>query len=353
MSETVNGSASAASLKKTVAALIAPSGTERDLEIDPLSGGGNNRVFLLTSGEQRYVVKVYFRDHADGRDRLHSEHSFLSFAWGSGVRSVPEPIARDEEAGIGVCRFIDGSRPAPGEIGGDHLQQAFGFVQRINLHRASRAALDLPYASEACLSVADHIATVDLRVDRLMKMPVADGRDEAALRFVLEELDPCRESLREGVRSACRRSGIDVGRLLTREELLISPSDFGFHNAIAGKDGTLVFIDFEYAGWDDPAKMICDFFCQEAVPAPPDHFDDFSGAVTAGVSSREDAVERASLLMPLYRLKWCCIVLNHFLPVDRKRRVFARQHADEMKGIQLGKAKALFARLQSEFSAGP
>ena len=36
------------------------------------------------------------------------------------------------------------------------------------------------------------------------------------------------------------------------------------------------FIDFEYAGWDDPSKLICDFFCQPAVKAtcgrPHGHF---------------------------------------------------------------------------------
>ena len=33
-----------------------------------------------------------------------------------------------------------------------------------------------------------------------------------------------------------------------------------------GRTGELCFLDFEYAGWDDPAKMVADFFCQPAVP---------------------------------------------------------------------------------------
>ena len=45
----------------------------------------------------------------------------------------------------------------------------------------------------------------------------------------------------------------------------MSPSDFGFHNVIK-KDDFLYFIDFEYAGLDDPVKLICDFYCQ------PDQF---------------------------------------------------------------------------------
>ena len=55
----------------------------------------------------------------------------------------------------------------------------------------------------------------------------------------------------------------------------MSPSDFGFHNALATPGGRLVFIDFEYAGWDDPAKLANDFFCQPAVPVDARFYDDF------------------------------------------------------------------------------
>ena len=44
----------------------------------------------------------------------------------------------------------------------------------------------------------------------------------------------------------------------------MSPSDFGFHNVIKKKK-KLFFFDFEYAGMDDPVKLISDFICQ------PDH----------------------------------------------------------------------------------
>ena len=40
---------------------------------------------------------------------------------------------------------------------------------------------------------------------------------------------------------------------------ILSPSDFGLHNTISKKN-KLYFFDFEYFGWDDPIKLICDFF---------------------------------------------------------------------------------------------
>ena len=43
----------------------------------------------------------------------------------------------------------------------------------------------------------------------------------------------------------------------------LSPSDFGFHN-ILQSEGRLNFLDFEYAGRDDLAKLLSDFrLCPE------------------------------------------------------------------------------------------
>ena len=39
----------------------------------------------------------------------------------------------------------------------------------------------------------------------------------------------------------------------------MSPSDFGLQNTLFTKN-KLFFIDFEYAGLDDPAKCLLDFF---------------------------------------------------------------------------------------------
>ena len=47
---------------------------------------------------------------------------------------------------------------------------------------------------------------------------------------------------------------------IAQNETIISPSDFGFHNMLIGKKCS--FLDFEYAGIDDAAKLICDFICQ-------------------------------------------------------------------------------------------
>jgi hypothetical protein len=52
--------------------------------------------------------------------------------------------------------------------------------------------------------------------------------------------------------------------------------------------------------------------------------------------------ERTRLLLPVFRLKWCCIVMNDFLPAFTQRRKMAEPALDETcKRNQLDKAKHL------------
>ena len=124
----------------------------------------------------------------------------------------------------------------------------------------------------------------------------------------------------------------------------MSPSDFGYHNALRTKKG-LVFFDFEYAGWDDPAKVVGDFFSQVEIPAPLGALKRFANAVASIHGDPASILHRINLLCPLYRIKWCCIVLNEFLPMDADRRAFAQGQANNRKQEQLGKAVKLLSSL--------
>ena len=138
-------------------------------------------------------------------------------------------------------------------------------------------------------------------------------------------------------------------RLLERSERCLSPSDFGFHNSLRLPDGTLRFFDFEYAGWDDPAKLVCDFFCAVALPVPPELLPQVVTQVTECVGRPDEAQARIELLLPVYRLKWVAILLNEFMPVGLNRRRFAEPGVDpEVRKVgQLGKAQAML------FTLGP
>ncbi len=326
-------------------AVLAAAGMGPGAALTPLPGGRNNRVFEVDDGDRRALLKWYFAHRDDTRDRLGAEFGFVRFAWDQGIAAVAEPYACDAGERLALFEFVDGRRPVPGGIGAGPVAQAAAFFDALNRHRHVPAATDLPLASEACFSLEDHLGTVTRRVERLSAMPVGDDLDGEAAALATSGLMPALTDVRNRIEGA---DGWGDGDLPARDRCL-SPSDFGFHNALVEADGTVRFVDFEYAGWDDPAKMVCDFFWQPQVPVPDELWPAFTEASLAGFDGAERLAARARLLHPLYGLKWCCIALNEFLPVGDDRRRFAgpSADADERRAVQLDLARGLYARTAS------
>lgn len=331
-----------AELKARASAMLSPLGITGDIELFPIEGGANNRVFKIDAGNSSFLLKEYFRHPDDPRDRLGAEFNFSSFAWNSGIRCIPRPFARDEGAGLGLYEFIDGRKLRPGEVTAREIGQALDFFIALNENRAKPGAAGLHAGSEACFTVADHLRCVERRIERLRGIDAAAEEDRAAAEFVKGDLCAAWEAVRDSVLRACADLDVPPGAELTHDNRRLSPSDFGFHNAILAPDGGLRFFDFEYAGWDDPAKLVCDFFCQPQIPAPREHFGDFSARVAAAMNDSGFHRRRFEMLLPVYRVKWACIMINEFLPEGGARRRFAdkAENRAERKAAQLLKARA-------------
>lgn len=321
-----------------------------EFQVHRLMGGANNRVFQLTAGDSSVLLKLYFRHAGDSRDRLKTEFSFCEFAWRHGLRSAPQPLACAPEASAALYEYIPGRPVLPAEVDAGLVADALAFYDAINARRDAADAQVLPKASEACFSIPDHITCVDARVQRLTTIQGPTDVDRLASVFVRDELVRAWEEIRYGTLACASEERL----LLTvnAEDERLSPCDFGFHNAIRTTDDALRFIDFEYAGWDDPARTVCDFFCQPAVPAPAAQFDAVATRLTSGLSDPEQHVRRIGLLFPVYQVKWCCILLNDFLNVGNDRRQFSTgaRDADDRKTAQLRKAGALLTEVLSKGS---
>jgi hypothetical protein len=308
-----------------------------DFNLDPLRGGANNQVFHITAGSHQAVLKIYFRHSKDIRDRLAAEWAWTSFAWNNGIKTVARPLMKDSQNNLAFYDYIPGRPLDAAEIDAGEIGKVVDFFAEINRHRSSPDAASLPLASEAFFSVDQHVAGVNRRIDALGGLASEAESDRAARLFVANELLPAWKKVQHAL--------VDFHSDAALGDRCLSPSDFGFHNALLRNNGDLFFFDFEYAGWDDPAKTICDFFCQPKIPIPLKFYDEFSGAIAACTSAPDKTLARAEKLLPLYRLKWCCILLNEFLPVDVERRRFSGVLTDgeEHRMQQLNKAKQMLA----------
>jgi len=311
----------------------------------PVSGGANNRVFrLAVSDGGNVIAKRYFRRGDDPRDRFATERAFYRFAEAAGVTQIPAALGWDESEQLGVFDWIEGSRPVAAESW--HLAQALQFLTALNHGRHLAEARALPAASEACFSLDAHLTAVGRRLSALTELREDDAVGAEARAFVRDALQPVWEAVDTKVIGG--RESRSLGRVLSRGERCISPSDFGFHNSLLTAADRLVFFDFEYAGWDDPAKLVCDFFCQPDVPVPPHEFDPFVAAIADELKLPDapDFALRCRTLLPVYQVKWACILLNEFTPAGRQRRAFALgvEAASSRRARQLARARDIIAQ---------
>lgn len=315
----------------------------------PVRGGANNRVYRGLSGHKEVLLKLYFRGDDDERDRLRGERCFYGLAQKAGATSVPRVLGWDLVHRLGLFDFVEGCKLESGQVSTDHVRAAAGLVACINdtLYASSRDE-DHPVASEACFSFAGHLDAVQGRVERLHSLHPRDDMDKEAVSWIQQELEPLWRRVREKALARAAGEGLDPVASLPQAQRWISPSDFGFHNALLERAGDLKFFDFEYAGWDDPAKLMADFFCQPSVPAPMNFWDEFVAGLAACGRWHPDAGRRGRLLLPVYRIKWCCIMLNEFLAAGARRRYFSGAGKQDRRAAQLGKARSALGELMAE-----
>jgi hypothetical protein len=307
------------------AALAAAAGLAGPYALDLVPGGRNNRTFVLHTADGRAFLKAYFKHPGDPRDRLGAETALLAHASALGVTNVPKLLAMDVRAGLALFCFVEGRRLGPGEIAWPQVEAAADLYLGLN-----QRPVVLAEASEACFSLAAHLDCIDRRVERLNRAAAAGLLRPVGARFVRDDLGPAWRSLRGNILDAAPRLlGASWNIPLPAAHRRVSPSDFGFHNALLTPEGGLVFCDFEYAGMDDPAKMVCDFFCQPEVPVPLDLLPRFLERTAEASAADTSLPARAELLLPAYGVKWCCIMLNDFLPEGAARRRFAAGDDDQ------------------------
>ena len=321
----------------------------KSIRIEPLSSGGNNRVFKLFAGNDPYLLKWYFNDSIDTRDRLATEFRFLEHAWNLGLRCVPQPIAKDKDHHVALYEFIEGDKLESTDINEDLLEQAAKFLANLNSIKSRTSGNDLPIASEACFSLDAHINILNSRFERLSRIEKESLIDQQAYKFI-KELEKFWSNVSTKLLKDASQLGINAALELSVDQRCLSPSDFGFHNSLLRSDGSLCFIDFEYAGWDDPAKAVGDFFSHPGVPITHDYFDIFLNKFLESYPQKKLISIRVKLLEIIFQIKWCCIILNEFLPQQAIRRNFANpsQDTQERKNIQLVKAKRLFETIKQD-----
>jgi len=317
--------------------------------IEQVSGGRNSQVYRVeTSTSQRFALKSYFQHPSDSRDRLRTEFDSLSFLSSRGLTNVPRPFAYDRKENCAIYEWIEGVRIIPDQVTEGMVDTAASFAIRLAELRKESDGNAVANASEACFSGSALVSNIHGLLAKL-----SESENPNLKKALRDEILPEFDSIVAWSRA---RLGESFDEELPPHARTLSPSDFGFHNALRTAGGGIVFLDFEYFGWDDPVKLISDFLLHPAMALSTDLKRRFATSMATHFSATTSIARRLEALYPLFGLKWCTILLNEFLPEHLLRRRFAaisEVEDQESQAKQLTKARNMLQRIHLEYEHCP
>jgi len=311
-------------------------GSELVTEINDISSighGNNNRTYVVSSEDKKYFAKFYYFADSDKRNRLDNEFNFLNYAKEKNIGYVPEAILRQDSLNLGIFEYIEGKKFQKEDLDKENIMYGANFFSLLNFPRNLVDTKKLRYASEAFLDLDEYLAIIDNKI--ILLSEASRINKEKQLTKFLKDL--------KSIWKETKISILKEGTFLSdNKSLCVSPSDFGFHNALITPKG-LYFLDFEYAGIDDSAKFISDFFIQPEIQVPIKYFEEFSHIALDIFPDQGIQLERTKKLFSMFQVKWCCIILNEFLPKVAERRIFSnpKLNIEDSKKRQLKKAQTL------------
>ena len=310
-----------------------------------IAGRSNSRVYKVNALNQDFVLKIYPDKKYDKRERLEVEFSSLEFLQKNGINNVPRVISRNLDLNIALYEWIDGYQIF--DIGVEEVNSALSFVKSLRkVSNLKKIKLPQHNASEACLSSNELVSQVEKRLNNLIIL----NEEKDLNRFLNNDFIPVLKKIKTNLFDSSK-SLFSIHADLSRNNQVLSPSDFGFHNAIMTIDRGVIFIDFDYFGWDDPVKLTADFIWHPGMSLDSRAENLWIREMRKLFSSDVNFEERFVLHLPMYGLRWCMILLNEFLPNVWEIRKHANSKKDnchdEVKKIQLNKARNFLHKVKS------
>ena len=321
--------------------------------------GQNSRVYIVEDTKSvRYILKLYPISISKRQNRLTTEYEALTFLSENNITCVPKPLGLDKTLNLAIYQYIDGSPLISSEISNREIDEAINFVMELN--RLSKHHLAVPNniknASEACFSTSEIIDTINQRLNRLKKIPLETVLYENLQGWLSQHFEPAFKIIQSWCELNLKKIQMSLDTQVEYSHRTLSSSDFGFHNALRKEDGSIVFLDFEYFGWDTPSKILSDFLLHPAMSLKTIHKTRFRKGILEGFNDYSELSSLAKIVYPLWGLKWCTIILNEFDPELVKIREFANTANKDMGVVQinqLNKANLMLKKVTNEYRNFP
>lgn len=299
-------------LRAVLQRFLSRNGIPADVSLESVSvRGGRCLVFFHYHGLD-YALKCFDPGKSSLRPTFEREKHFYRLLNSLNTHQTPVLIAcGGEEEGTLLLSRISGRGFREREIDQKAVQQAADFLVSVNQVNDPETVRSTPMALGSCCSISDHLnagAELVAQTQQCRK-----HADVPTLAFLNDELEPVWQKVLGAVLGKFQTANIDVRQSLPQERRILSPGNFGFHNALLTPEKDICFVDFAQSGWEDPARLINQFFCFGSLPPKIDHWDAVIRALQRLRFLDPEFAVRAKILLPVYQvIRACMLVLKCF-----------------------------------------
>ncbi len=309
--------------------------------LEKVEGRGNSEINKVVADDNIYIVKIY--PQSGSHNRLLAEYNSLKLLEELSVPYLQIPVAYDQGLGIAIYDYIEGEKIT--NYGSANIKQMLSLLTILNTNKVRERFVNFNLASNACLKGSD----IEVQIEnRLKSFDEALDTHMELKSFINDQFIPAFNDILVWSKNNWPKN---YTKNLPNSDLILSPSDFGFHNMIRTQSGDLFFYDFEYFGWDDPVKLIADVSHHAAFELSVEHERLWlNGCLDIYGQS---ILERYRVAWPLYGLVWCLIILNEYNKSLWERRIVAngvlKHKKERILLIQLDKAKKQLSKVLDRY----
>ncbi len=236
---------------------------------------------------------------------------------------MPAPFFSSDHLGYAVYSFETGEPLKPADLSPGHMRSLGEFAAALHQIMPRGAIAELPTTISPTLSVAEQLRRIE---DRLaaFERAAADAAAPCGVRALAAEL-PLRDRLTSLIaRAVAGLSPVEPQRELPPDARRLTSGDFGAHNLLVSAAGELTVIDWEWAGWDDPAQLVIGFVAHGGSEGlAPAAAAAFLAAYVATVGLSASEIARFERLGRLLDTEWVATYASALAPEVLNARRFA------------------------------
>jgi len=286
-------------------------------EIIPNSG--NNKIKRFTDNEFDLIMKFYDQQSLLKHQR---EIYFYEFLNKKKIKSIPKLHFYSYSDRLSIFEFINNDN-LDISFNNELIKIFANFINEINLDiNLNEYKFN---ASDAGFSDFDHYQNVINRLNLYLNFSF----NHTKFKEEYEIFYKCKLFLKYFVENTYLSN--------KKNFVILSPSDYGLHNFIFN-NGNFKFIDFEYAGLDDPIKLVCDFVLHPRNNLSISDVNKFSKCLSF---FNTIDLEKVNKLLPIFIVKWILIILNYVdnSNLDKKKLLIRSFNFKKFKAQQLKKTE--------------